>query len=256
MMLSAQSGREINEEVFASESNEFPPALTRKGETYFGTKADLLPCLIDDTTLPDLENPPPVDGVALDGCVMLRLVKPDNRTLTFEKYSEKFVSTIDKTLNNVSRVDVVWDVRKDESVKLARTTRGSGIRTKVRPSTKVPTNWQGFLRVGGNLVEVESLIAENIRLYCRPNKVILSTLGESVVSSSDGTDFSNLAPCTHEEADFRIMLHVADMVRNGMTKVRVRTCDTDVLVICTAYYHLIAGLDELWLTLGQRQIRN
>ena len=37
MMLSSQAGRNINEEVFANESSEFPPALTRKGEVLFGT---------------------------------------------------------------------------------------------------------------------------------------------------------------------------------------------------------------------------
>ena len=247
MMLSAQSGREINEEVFSHESNEYPPSLTRKGEAFFGVKADLLPCLEEDIVL--AENSPPVDAAILDGCVMLRLIPPGT-SATFSQYSTKFVSSINELLNNVSRVDVVWDVRQELSVKLARSTRASGIRTKVRPTTKIPTNWQGFLCVGGNLEEVEKLIAVNIQEYNQPNKVILSTLGESVISSSDETDFDHMRPCTHEEADYRMMLHLADMVRNNITKVRIRTVDTDVLVISIAYYHQITGLEELWVAFG------
>ena len=35
MMLSAQAGRNINEDTFANESNAFPPSLTRKGSMFF-----------------------------------------------------------------------------------------------------------------------------------------------------------------------------------------------------------------------------
>ena len=45
MLISVQAGRDINEDVFACENNEFPPSLTRRGETYFGNKSELLSCL-------------------------------------------------------------------------------------------------------------------------------------------------------------------------------------------------------------------
>ena len=71
-----------------------------------------------------------------------------------------------------------------------------------------------------------------------------------MVSSSSELELEYLAPCTHEEADYRMILHISDLVRNNFTKVRVRSNDTDVLAICTAYFHEIPGLEELWLAFG------
>ena len=153
-------------------------------------------------------------------------------------------------LNTTSRVDIVWDVRWDDSVKLARAERGSGIRTKVRPFTKIPTNWQGFLRVTENLKEIINLLAIQIQQYRRENKTTISTNGESVVSN-DNAVTEHLSPCNHEEADTRMMLHVRDMAMNGMKKVRIRSIDTDVVVIATAHFNSIPGLEELWITFGR-----
>ena len=47
-------------------------------------------------------------------------------------------------------------------------------------------------------------------------------------------DVTSLAPCTHKEADTRILLHVADAVNQGHTKIQIHTVDTDVLVLAIA----------------------
>ena len=66
---------------------------------------------------------------------------------TFSQYAVKFTDELGKKLNSVKRVDVVWDVRQqDTSAKLARSTRGTGAKTRVRLSPKIP-NWLKFLRV-------------------------------------------------------------------------------------------------------------
>ena len=216
MMLSSQAGRNINEEVFANESSEFPPALTRKGEMFHGNKSDLLDCLLCSIVCPD--ESPDVDGSVLDGCVSLRLVPPGTST-TFQQYAIKFVSTIEKQLNKVSRVDVVWDTHSDSSVKLVRASRASGIRIKVRPSTKIPTDWQRFLRDGENLKELIQVINTHVTEFNRPDKEIVSTQGESVVSSSNmNTEY--ISPCNHEEADYRIVLHINDMAIKGFKKLK------------------------------------
>ena len=41
-------------------------------------------------------------------------------------------------------------------------------------------------------------------------------------------------PCSHEEADTRPFLHVADAVKKGYRKLRVRTVDTDIVVVAIA----------------------
>ena len=47
------------------------------------------------------------------------------------------------------------------------------------------------------------------------------------------------------------MLYVSDMARNNITKIRIRTIDTDVPVIATAHFNDIPGLEELWISYGK-----
>ena len=82
---------------------------------------------------------------------------------------------------------------------------------------------------------------------------MVSTVGEGVVFNLAEMEYHHLSPCTHEEADSRILLHVADMARTGMTKIRVRTVDSDVVVICVAWFHDIPGLEELWIAFWRRK---
>ena len=144
----------------------------------------------------------------------------------------------------------MWDVRQDTSVKLARSTRGTGTRTRVRPSAKIP-NWQNFLRVGDNLSELQDLIATHIQGYKKEDKTLVTTLADSAVSNNIAFNNTNLSPSTHEEADYRMILHISDMTRYGCRKIKVLTIDTDVVIICLAYYHLINNLNELWLMFGR-----
>ena len=52
-------------------------------------------------------------------------------------------------------------------------------------------------------------------------------------------DVKGLAPCIHEEADTRILLHLEDAVQQGQNKVSIRTVDTDVVVLAiTSAQHL------------------
>ena len=93
-----------------------------------------------------------------DGFVVLRLITPTSGS-TFQEYADSFISHINRYCDEVSRVDVVWDVRHEHLVKLVRASRGTGIRTKVRPLSKIPTNWQGFLRVSSNVMGVGGLLS-------------------------------------------------------------------------------------------------
>ena len=58
-----------------------------------------------------------------------------------------------------------------------------------------------------------------------------------------------LAPCTHEEADTRIMLHLEDVAREKYNTLMIRTVDTDVVILAIAtVQHL--SLSELWIAFG------
>lgn len=59
-------------------------------------------------------------------------------------------------------------------------------------------------------------------------------------------DTTGFAPCTKEEADTRIFLHVSDAVNHGYRKVMIRTVDSDVLVLTIAAVQQLS-IDELWV---------
>ena len=40
------------------------------------------------------------------------------------------------------------------------------------------------------------------------------------------------------------------MAIKGIKKIQVKTVDTDVVVLCAAYFHEIQGLEELWISFG------
>ena len=58
-----------------------------------------------------------------------------------------------------------------------------------------------------------------------------------------------LAPCSQEEADTRLLLHVADAVKKGSKKVTIRTVDIDVVVLAVALFKKTDS-NELWIALG------
>ena len=65
-----------------------------------------------------------------------------------------------------------------------------------------------------------------------------------------GADLGVLSPCSHEEADTRIMLHVAAAANDGHRRVIIRTGDSDVVVLAVwAVTTLGQTIDQLWVAL-------
>ena len=71
---------------------------------------------------------------------------------TFEDYAkEVFLPYVVKKLDTVSRIDIVWDVYKSDSLKNAtREKTGCGTRRRVSSSTRIPGNWPSLLRNNEN----------------------------------------------------------------------------------------------------------
>ena len=81
------------------------------------------------------------------------------------------------------------------------------------------------------------------------DKTIYSTVDDQVVCSPRGTIASALVPCSHEEADSRIFVHVKDMAQHGHMKLMILTVDTDVVVIAVAKF-LQIHVEKLWVAFG------
>ena len=237
------------DKFFAHENQAAPPSLSLGGKIRLGTKADLLNCL-------ELEgkhstNTPVVDAKFFDGAAVVQMLNPKTAK-TFQEYADVvFSSYISDQLATARRVDIVWDVYITNSLKGAtRQKRGKGIRRRVSPTTMLPKNWRDFLRVDEYKTELFKFLSQQvIRLPIEEGKVIYATNGTDVLSTMADVDMENLAPCSHEEADTRLLLHVADAVQKGYKKLCVHTVDTDVVVLAIAMYNKI-NPDELWLAFG------
>ena len=72
---------------------------------------------------------------------------------------------------------------------------------------------------------------------------IYVTKDEDVISNQTSVnDF--LTPCSHEEADTRLLVHARHAVLTGCRKITLKANDTDVVVIAIAH---LANLQELGL---------
>jgi len=82
-------------------------------------------------------------------------------------------------------------------------------------------------------------LAECIRSRDASGKVLRSTQDENVITAEDYelSDIESLQPCTHEEADSRILLHVAHCAKRRIKKVAIRTVDSDEVIISVGHYH-------------------
>ena len=83
---------------------------------------------------------------------------------------------------------------------------------------------------------------------------VITTYGQDVRCTSPRETVS-LSPCTHEEADTRMLLHAADAVQQGDRKILLRTVDTDVLVLAVSVFHDLSSMRpeeqlEMWVAFG------
>ena len=107
-----------------------------------------------------------------------------------------------------------------------------------------------FLRVDENKTKLFVFLSEVAA--CRPqgyDKELYTTHVSDVLRSPTGLDVSNIALCSHEKADSRLIFNSADAVLKGHRRVSIRTVDTDLLVLAVASFDKIKP-DELWVILG------
>ena len=103
-----------------------------------------------------------------------------------------------------------------------RTKQGKGVRKRVEPATSIPGNWQTFLHLDDNKNELFSFLARNVASTDSPKQ---HPPGRGFVQPDEA-----LKPCTYEEGDTNIILHLEDAVTEGYEKVSIRTVDTNVVL--------------------------
>ena len=66
-----------------------------------------------------------------------------------------------------------------------------------------------------NKTELFSFLSHQVTILQREGKAVYATDGHDVLCPMTQIDFTGLVPCSHEEADSRLFLHVADAVLKG-----------------------------------------
>lgn len=228
---------------FSHENHAAPPSLSNGGKLRIGTRADLIKCLA--TELFKKNTSPTVDVTIFDGAAVVQMLNPGTST-TFQEYADQiFLPYVSSHLDVNSRLDVVWDVYRPDSLKAAlREKRGKGTRKRVAPK-----NWKSFLSVNDNKTELFLFLSQQLVRLQTGEKEIYATHGNEVLCSANISDIRGIAPCSHEEADTRMFLHLADTVKKGFSRVTIRTVDTDVLVLAVAFFRKLP-LSDLWVAFG------
>ena len=114
--------------------------------------------------------------------------------------------------------------------------------------TALPGNWQNFIRIDSNKRELFSLFYK-IRRSVRKTSKLSSPLGR-VLRTQLLQDVHTLSPCSPEEAESRMLLHVTHAAHHGHHQILIRTVDTDVVVLAVfAITYLPAGC-KVWLAFG------
>ena len=203
-----------------------------------------------EAVVPKSESAPDVDVNIVDGAALVHILDPKKSQVsvrTFHDYAKNvFLPYIERMLQDVVRIDVVWDTYVEDSLKAqTRMNRGSGNHLRVSNSISIPVDWKSFLRCDANKDSLFHLLADAIREFHTPQqKQVISTYGQNAVSSAIA-DISDLS-CTHEEADTRLQFHASHSFHHGFTKLMIHATDTDVVVLAIAVSSVLQDC-EIWV---------
>ncbi|CAG9823856.1 unnamed protein product [Phaedon cochleariae] len=195
----------------------------------------------------------PFEGDVLSTAVSNIRMTPD------AEESVKEAKNIGNTLYNnfrlrkFERVDIVFDRYLPGSLKAdTRLKRGSGKEIVVRPTTPMPKVFSKFLQCDNNKKQLFKLLSTKIKSLETDGKLVICTDEESVTFVGPLVDGVDLAPCSHEEADTRLLIHVKSAILSGHKNILISTVDSDVIVIAAAKFHELEqmGMQDLWFEFG------
>ena len=205
---------------------------------------------------------------------MAHILHPRTSLTIGEYCSDVIAPYVQKWLKEHERVDIVFDRYLPSSLKSStRIERGSGTRLRVTSATKIPSNWQSFLRIDANKKDLFALISKYIQtievlqvglnttsyplftciLYNSQGRTLVTTLEDMCLANiMPASALSSLSPCEQEEADSRLFLHVANAVATGHQDIIVRASDSDVVALAVRAAALLNILHTgtLWVAYG------
>ncbi|KAG7158040.1 putative Pao retrotransposon peptidase-containing protein, partial [Homarus americanus] len=175
---------------------------------------------------------PHVTSSILDGPAVVEMLKPGG-SKTFQEYSAAvFIPYIESQLEYRSRLDLVWDCYlKSGSLKATvRCNHGKAFEDASLPLVLYLATGKTF----SSTVTTKRNSSVSCQNRLCKSKQLVVTDKKQVLTVPPRKDTANLAPCNHEEADTRMMVHAADALKCGHRRILIRTVDTDVVILAVA----------------------
>ncbi len=128
-------------------------------------------------------------------------------------------------------------------------------RTCAVATTSIPHNWADFRKYSDNKKELFAFLTDQIVGMALPvgNEVFI-TSNDKVKCNPLDKDISRISPCTHDEGNICMFVHVKDAVLCGHTSIMLRTVDTDVVILAIS---IVQDLNiQLWIFIKVQLILN
>jgi len=226
------------QEVLRHPLGTIPWALANHDGSLKKTAKAALANHLESGVLPEETTPRPSAAI-IDGMGLVQ--KLDGNKLTFVEISERLLKMALASHPDSKRVDVVFDIYLDSSIKDAeRVNRGAnrGILFSQIVPTHTVRNWRGILSspaskrqltrfVANDWQQRQSLIGEK-ELYVTADSKCLRITQDTVMEVRE-------LDSSHEEADTRVLLHASHAARSGFKSVVIVAEDTDILVLLLAF---------------------
>ena len=91
---------------------------------------------------------PNTDGLIIEGAVTVNIVRPNGQRFFKDYVEELIIPYVENSLKSAERVDIVWDIYKQGSLKSqTRQARGNSGTHKMTDNALIPRNWAISLEI-------------------------------------------------------------------------------------------------------------
>ena len=127
LIIATQNKKGNLAEFFKHSNQMVPPSLSKDVVTRSGDKPILMDCF--ENTVSPVSECPNANGVIIDGPMLVNSTKPSKKDQTFSSYAEEAIKPkIYKLSKEACRVDIIWDVYNEKSLKgTTRSNRGGRV---------------------------------------------------------------------------------------------------------------------------------
>ena len=240
MVLVAESRHLKMSDVLSHPLGPLPWALANGDGTLRKTSKAALARELEKQVLP-VEIIPEPSATIIDGMSLVQKMKGNDQT--FSQLADSALTQILHEGARSQRIDVVFDVYRDDSIKNAeRENRGcsTGLQFRnIAPGHQIQ-QWRKFLTHSTNKANlIRFLVAEwkttKLREKLKDIQLYVASEENCLLITKDKWEEVACLQSNQEEADTRIILHSAHAAEEGYKAVVVVADDTDVLVLCLAF---------------------